>query len=301
MEHKFIDIEGSGITNYRFMEPMSQHTSFKVGGPADLFMEPVDVEELKKAMAYVRQHQIPYYVIGNGTNLLVGDQGIRGAVIKVGENFGKIEIDGEEVVAECGVLLSTLSKAAARNTLTGLEFASGIPGYLGGAVAMNAGAYGGEMKDVIEWVEVLDENLELKRYTNAEMDFNYRKSIVEPRGLIVVRCKMRLKQGNPEEINSIMADLTQKRKTKQPLHLPSAGSTFKRPTGYFAGKLIEDAGLRGFGIGGAQVSELHCGFVVNIGNATAKDVYDLIKHVQNTVFNQFGVKLETEIKILGEF
>ncbi|MDF2840519.1 MAG: UDP-N-acetylenolpyruvoylglucosamine reductase [Clostridia bacterium] len=301
MEHLKIDIEGSGIKNIRLNEMMSQHTSFKVGGPADIFIEPDSVEELKKALSYVRQNQIPYYIIGNGTNLLVGDKGIRGAVIKVGESFGKIDIDGEEIIVECGVLLSTLSKAAARSTLTGLEFASGIPGYLGGAVAMNAGAYGGEMKDVIEWVEFLDENLELQRYTNAQMEFNYRKSIVEPRGLVVVRCKIRLKKGDPEQINSIMADLAFKRKTKQPLHLPSAGSTFKRPPGCFAGKLIEDAGLRGVELGGAQISELHCGFVVNKGEATAKDVYDLIKHVQTTVFNQFGIKMETEIKILGEF
>ncbi|MDF2533196.1 MAG: murB [Clostridia bacterium] len=301
MEHLKIDIEGSGIVHIKYNEPMSQHTSFKVGGPADILIEPAEVEELKKALSFVRQHQLPYYVIGNGTNLLVGDKGIRGVVIKVGESFGDIEITGDEVIAECGVLLSTLSKVVARNTLTGLEFASGIPGFLGGAIAMNAGAYGGEMKDIVEWVEVLDENLELQRYNNAEMEFTYRKSIVEPRNLIVVRCKMKLKKGNQEEINSIMSDLTQKRKTKQPLHLPSAGSTFKRPPGFFAGKLIEDAGLRGFGIGGAQVSELHCGFVVNNGGATAKDVYDLIKHVQQTVFNQFGIKLETEVKILGEF
>ncbi|OGO77324.1 MAG: UDP-N-acetylenolpyruvoylglucosamine reductase [Clostridiales bacterium GWB2_37_7] len=301
MENLKIDIEASGIKNIRFSEPMSQHTSFKVGGPAELFFEPADVEELKKTLGFVIEHKIPYYVIGNGTNLLVGDNGIRGAIIKVGESFGEIDIVGEEITVECGVLLSTLSKAAARNALTGLEFASGIPGYLGGAVAMNAGAYGGEMKDVIEWVEVLDENLELQRYTNTQMEFNYRRSIVEPRGFIVVRCKLKLKKGEQEQINGIMSDLAQKRKTKQPLHLPSAGSTFRRPPGYFAGKLIEDAGLRGFGIGGAQVSELHCGFVVNRGEATAKDVYDLIKYVQRTVFNQFGIMLETEIKILGEF
>lgn len=301
MEHLKIDIENSGIKNIRFNESMSQHTSFKIGGPADIFIEPVELEELKSALSFVKQQQIPYYIIGNGTNLLVGDKGIRGAVIKVGENFGKIDIIGEEIIVECGVLLSTLSKAAARNNLTGLEFASGIPGYLGGAIAMNAGAYGGEMKDVIEWVEFLDEKQELQRCTNAQMEFSYRTSIVEARGLVVVRCKMKLKSGEPEQINSCMADLAQKRKTKQPLHLPSAGSTFKRPTGYFAGKLIEDAGLRGFGIGGAQVSDLHCGFVVNRGGATAKDVRDLIKHVQNTIFNQFGVTLETEIKILGEF
>ncbi|HYE08774.1 MAG TPA: UDP-N-acetylmuramate dehydrogenase [Patescibacteria group bacterium] len=301
MEHLKIDIEGSGIVHIKYNEPMSQHTSFKVGGPADILIEPTEVEELKKALSFVRKHQLPYYIIGNGTNLLVGDKGIRGVVIKVGESFGDIEITGEEVIAECGVLLSTLSKVVARNTMTGLEFASGIPGFLGGAIAMNAGAYGGEMKDVIEWVEVLNENLELQRYTNAEMEFTYRNSIVEPRNLIVIRCKMKLKKGSQEEINSMMSDLTQKRKTKQPLHLPSAGSTFKRPPGFFAGKLIEDAGLRGFGMGGAQVSELHCGFVVNSGGATAKDVYDLIKHVQQSVFNQFGIKLETEIKFLGEF
>lgn len=301
MENLKIDIERAGIRNYRFAEPMSLHTSFKIGGPADLFIEPADVEELKKALSFVRQHNIPYYIIGNGTNLLVGDKGIRGAVIKVGENFNKIEINGEEIIVEAGVLLSTLSKTAARHSLTGLEFASGIPGYLGGAIAMNAGAYGGEMKDVVEWVEVLDENLELKRFSNAEMQFGYRRSIVEPRGLIVIRCKIRLKKGEQEQINSLMADLNQKRKSKQPLHLPSAGSTFKRPEGYFAGKLIEDAGLRGYKIGGAQVSELHCGFVVNIGDASAKDVLDLIKHIQAVVYSKFGVKLETEVKILGEF
>jgi UDP-N-acetylmuramate dehydrogenase len=301
MEYFDMDTEGLGNFNIKHNELMSEHTSFKVGGPADIFIEPKNLEELKKALGFVREHNIPYYVIGNGTNLLIGDKGIRGAIIKVGENFGAIEITGDEVIAECGVLLSTLSKMVARSTLTGLEFASGIPGYLGGAIAMNAGAYGGEMKDVVEWVEALDGNLELRRYTNSEMEFIYRKSIVEPRNLIVIRCKMKLKKGNQEEINSTMSDLSLKRKTKQPLHLPSAGSTFKRPPGYYAGKLIEDAGLRGFSIGGAQVSELHCGFVVNKGNATARDVYDLIKHVQQTVFNQFGVMIETEVKMLGEF
>lgn len=301
MNYLEINIEEAGVRNIRNNEPMSQHTSFKVGGPADIFIEPADVEEVKNALGFVRKNHIPYMIIGNGTNLLVGDQGIRGAIIKIGESFNKIEVDGEEVIAECGVLLSTLSKATAKSTLTGLEFASGIPGYLGGAIAMNAGAYGGEMKDVVEWVEVLDENLELQRYSNAQMEFAYRKSIVEPRGLIVIRCKLKLKKGDQEQINSLMADLNNRRKTKQPLHLPSAGSTFKRPEGYFAGKLIEDAGLRGFGIGNAQVSELHCGFVVNNGGASAREVYDLIRHVQQTVYNQFGVKLETEVKIVGEF
>lgn len=301
MENLKLDIERSGIINFRLNEAMKQHTSFKVGGPADVFFEPVDVEELKRVMRFVKESKLPYYIIGNGTNLLLGDKGIRGVVIKVGENFGNIQIDEDEVTVECGVLLSTLSKAVARQNLTGLEFASGIPGYLGGAIAMNAGAYGGEMKDVVQWVEVLDENLNIQRYTNSEMEFGYRRSIVEPRGLIVIRCALKLKKGDPEQISATMAELNQKRKTKQPLHLPSAGSTFKRPEGYFAGKLIEDAGLRGFGIGGAQISELHCGFVVNIGDATAKDVLDLIRHVQATVYDKFQVKLETEVKILGEF
>lgn len=289
------------IANVLYNEPMKNHTSFKLGGPADIFIEPDDVPGLAKTISALREHDIPYYIMGNGSNLLISDKGIRGAVVKIGDKFGSVNIDGDRVIAECGVLLSTLSKMTAKNSLTGMEFASGIPGALGGAVSMNAGAYGGEMKDIIEWVEVLDQNLELKRLQNSEMEFGYRKSVVEPRKYIVIRCCMKLRSGDQEEINRIMADLTEKRKTKQPLHLPSAGSTFKRPEGYFAGKLIEDAGLRGFSIGGAQVSTLHCGFVVNNGNATAQDVYNLIRHVQKTVYEKFKVNLETEVKILGEF
>jgi len=301
MENIKLDIEKSGVINYKLNELMKQHTSFKVGGAADIFFEPADVEELRRTMTFVKEKNIPYCIIGNGTNLLIGDKGIRGAVIKVGESFGNINIEQEEITVDCGVLLSTLSKAVAKQNLTGLEFASGIPGYLGGAVAMNAGAYGGEMKDIVQWVEFLDENLNIQRYSNKEMDFGYRRSVIEQRGLIVIRCNIKLKKGNPEQIGTTMADLNQKRKTKQPLHLPSAGSTFKRPEGYFAGKLIEDAGLRGYTLGGAQVSELHCGFVVNVNNATAKDVLDLIKHVQSTIYDKYKIKLETEVKILGEF
>lgn len=289
------------IDNLLYNEPMKNHTSFKLGGPADIFIEPDDTEQLAKAIKSLREHSIPYYIIGNGSNLLVSDKGLRGAVVKLGEKFGNVKIDEDRVTAESGILLSTLSKMAAKSGLTGMEFASGIPGALGGAAAMNAGAYGGEMKDIIEWVEVLDQGLELKRLQNAEMEFGYRKSVVEPRKYIVIRCCLRLMKGNPDEIYGTMAELTEKRKTKQPLHLPSAGSTFKRPEGYFAGKLIEDAGLRGFSIGGAQVSPLHCGFVVNNGDATARDVYDLIRHVQKTVYEKFNVNLETEVKILGEF
>lgn len=287
--------------SFLYNEPMKNHTSFKLGGPVDIFVEPENVDELVKAIKYLREQKVPYYIIGNGSNLLVSDKGLRGAVVKIGEKFSRVDIDGERVTAESGILLSAISKIAAKNSLAGMEFASGIPGTLGGAVAMNAGAYGGEMKDIIEWVEVLDQELNLIRLQNVDMEFGYRKSIVEPRGYIVIRCGLKLKQGNPEEIYAVMADLTQKRTSKQPLHLPSAGSTFKRPEGYFAGKLIEDAGLRGFSIGGAQVSPLHCGFVVNNGDATAQDVYDLIRHVQKTVYEKFNVNLETEVKILGEF
>lgn len=291
----------SDIKNIKYSEPMKNHTSFKLGGPADIFIEPDNVEELVFAIKTLRAKKIPYYIIGNGTNLLVSDQGVRGAIVRIGEKFGNIEMLPDRLISECGVLLSTLSKQAAKLEFTGMEFASGIPGAVGGAVAMNAGAYGGEMKDIVEWVDALDENLEMVRFKNEEMAFGYRKSIVEPRQLIVIRSCFRLKKGNAEEIHGLMADLTEKRKTKQPLHLPSAGSTFKRPEGYFAGKLIEDSGLRGYAIGGAQVSPLHCGFVVNNGDATARDVYDLIRHVQKTVYEKFNVRLETEVKFLGEF
>lgn len=284
-----------------YNEPMKNHTSFKVGGPADIFIEPDDRAELVKAIKDLREQGVSYYIIGNGSNLLVSDKGLRGAVVKIGDKFGSVSINNDIITAESGVLLSTLSKMAAREGLTGMEFASGIPGSLGGAVTMNAGAYGGEMKDIVEWVEVLDQDLNIKRLKNDEMKFMYRKSIIEPGKHIVIRCCIRLKKGNKDEIDNKMAELAEKRKSKQPLHLPSAGSTFKRPEGYFAGKLIEDAGLRGFSIGGAQVSTLHCGFVVNNGDATAKDVYDLIRHVQKTVFEKFNVMLEPEVKILGEF
>ena len=284
-----------------YNEPMKNHTSFKVGGPADIFIEPDDRAELVKAIKDLREQGVSYYIIGNGSNLLVSDKGLRGAVVKIGDKFGSVSINNDIITAESGVLLSTLSKMAAREGLTGMEFASGIPGSLGGAVTMNAGAYGGEMKDIVEWVEILDQDLNIKRLKNDEMKFMYRKSIIEPGKHIVLRCCIRLKKGNKDEIDNKMAELAEKRRSKQPLHLPSAGSTFKRPEGYFAGKLIEDAGLRGFSIGGAQVSTLHCGFVVNNGDATAKDVYDLIRHVQKTVFEKFNVMLEPEVKILGEF
>jgi UDP-N-acetylmuramate dehydrogenase len=301
IQNKADDSVKLDIKNVKYRVSMNEHTSFRVGGEADIFIEPDSIDELIKALKLLRRENIPYHLMGNGSNLLVSDSGIRGAVIKLAEKFNNIEIKGEQVAVQSGVLLSTLSKLTARNGLTGLEFASGIPGTLGGAIAMNAGAYGGEMKDVVEWVELLSPDFELIRLNNNEMQFGYRSSIVQQEGYIVIGCGIKLKYGKQQEINETMSELATKRKTKQPLHLPSAGSTFKRPEGYFAGKLIEDAGLKGFQIGGAQVSPMHCGFVVNTADATADDVHKLIKYVQDVVYTKFGVKLDTEVKMLGEF
>lgn len=279
-------------------ELMKNHTSFKIGGPADEFCEVHSVEEILKLIKYAKEKNIPYTVIGNGSNLLVGDKGIRGLVIKIAGGFDKATVSGETVTAEAGILLSKLANVVKRSDLTGFEFASGIPGTLGGAVYMNAGAYGGEMKDIIKSVTYL-ENGEVK--TTSELGFGYRKSIFSGKDMIILSAEIKLEKGNPEEIAAKMEDFKERRTSKQPLSVPSAGSTFKRPEGYFAGKLIEDAGLKGYSIGGAQVSEKHSGFVINTGDATAKDVLLLIKHIQTTVFEKFGVKLETEVKTLGEF
>ena len=299
MENLKIDIEASGIKNIRFSEPMSQHTSFKVGGPAELFFEPADVEELKKTLGFVIEHKIPYYVIGNGTNLLVGDNGIRGAIIKVGESFGEIDIVGEEITVECGVLLSTLSKAAARNALTGLEFASGIPGYLGGAVAMNAGAYGGEMKDVVEKIEAVDIKGQTHTFDKASLKFSYRKCEL-PADMIITKAYLRLQKGSPDEIKKRMKECKDKRKATRAINLSNAGSIFKNPQGSSAGMLIEESGLKGVKIGGAQISEAHGNYIVNLGNASARDVLALIAIARDKIFKIKGILLETEIKVIGE-
>jgi len=280
---------------------MKNHTSFKVGGNADIFIEPENVNELIEFIRYVKENNIPYYIIGNGTNILVSDEGIKGAVIKLGEKLSAVEVVDDKIIAQCGASLPEVAKIAADNSLTGLEFACGIPGSIGGTVAMNAGAYEKEMKDVIESVEVLDSNLECKILQNKEMEFGYRKSIISKHNYIVLGCTFKLKKGSKSDIKALMDEYTERRQNKQPLDMPSAGSVFKRPEGYYAGKLIEDAGLRGMTIGGAQVSEKHCGFIVNKGDATAKDVYNLIKHIQKTIYERFGVKLETEVKLLGKF
>ncbi|MFT9497850.1 UDP-N-acetylmuramate dehydrogenase [Anaerosolibacter sp.] len=288
------------IEHIRLQEMMRDHTSFKIGGPADIMVLPTTIEEVQHALLVCRENHVPYYVIGNGSNLLVRDKGIRGVVIKLAENFSDIVIDGSRIKAQAGILLSVLSKKIMRESLEGFEFASGIPGTLGGAVSMNAGAYGGEMKDVVIGASVLDHNCNVIYLDREQLTFEYRNSLVQRKGFIVLEVDIALQKGDYERIKEITADLIVKRTTKQPLHLPSAGSTFKRPPGYFAGKLIEDAGLKGVRVGDAQVSELHSGFVVNVGNATAADVIHLIKLIQKVVRDQFEVELHPEVRIVGE-
>ena len=288
---------GSGI----FMEePMKKHTTFRVGGSADVLVQP-DETALAAILALCRQYYVPYSFIGNGSNLLVGDKGIRGVVIEMTDPMGNIEVHGTKITAQAGAMLSKIANTAASNGLGGMEFAAGIPGSVGGAVVMNAGAYGGEMKDIIEKVYVLDENgaqLELDR---DALDLGYRHSCIPEKKYIVTKVVLELVPHDEVEIRSKMKDLNEKRAEKQPLQYPSAGSTFKRPEGYFAGKLIMDAGLRGYQVGGAQVSEKHCGFVINKGDATAADICQLMRDVSDKVQAQFGVVLEPEVKMIGEF
>ena len=281
-------------------EPMKKHTTFRVGGPADVLVQP-DETALAAILALCRQYHVPYSFIGNGSNLLVGDKGIRGVVIEMTDPMGNIEVDGTKITAQAGAMLSKIANTAASNGLGGMEFAAGIPGSVGGAVVMNAGAYGGEMKDIIERVYVLDENgaqLELDR---DALDLGYRHSCIPDKKYIVTKVVLELVPRDEAEIRSEMKELNEKRAEKQPLQYPSAGSTFKRPEGYFAGKLIMDAGLRGYQVGGAQVSEKHCGFVINKGDATAADICQLMRDVSDKVQAQFGVVLEPEVKMIGEF
>ena len=282
-------------------EPMASHTTFRIGGPADYFVMPETVEELAAVLKLCKEEQMPYFILGNGSNLLVGDKGFRGVVIQLYKNFDGIQIDGTKVTAKAGAMLIRVAKESGKAGLTGLEFASGIPGTIGGAMVMNAGAYGGEMKDVVTAVTVLTKEGDIKNLTGDEMNFRYRGSVVEDEGYIVLEAVMELKEGNLEEIQARIDELSIQRKTKQPIEYPSAGSTFKRPEGYFAGKLIQDAGLRGYRVGGAQVSEKHCGFVINAGGATAADVMQLMQDVSDKVNAQFGVTLEPEVKRVGEF
>ena len=279
--------------------PMSRYTTFRVGGLADALFLPASVEELQQALAAAKAQGIQVCLIGNGSNLIVRDGGIRGLVIVLGEPFSELRVEGTQVWAQAGARLSAVAAAAQRAGLAGLEFASGIPGTLGGGCAMNAGAYGGELKDVLLWADVLLDG-ELRRLSRDEMEMGYRSTMPLRRGAIVVSACFELRRDDPEAIQERMRDLANRRREKQPLNLPSAGSTFKRPEGHFAGALIEQCKLKGCRIGGAQVSEKHAGFIVNVGEATAADILELIEHVQRVVQAQTGVQLETEVRVLGE-
>ena len=291
----------AGGENVRRQEPMSLHTTFRIGGPADLFVMPGSIQAVADSIRICKETQTPYAVIGNGSNLLVSDAGYRGVIIQIGRNLNQITGNGEEIRAQAGAMLSVIAKTALSESLTGFEFASGIPGTLGGVVVMNAGAYGGEMKDVLTEVTVLTREGEIRTIPAEKLELGYRTSLAAKNGWIILEAVLRFQKGDAEAIRSRMEELKVQRVTKQPLDLPSAGSTFKRPEGYFAGKLIMDAGLRGFTVGGAQISEKHCGFVVNKGGATAEDVRNLICAVQKKVQEDAGVKLEPEVKFLGEF
>lgn len=294
-----VDIVGE--ENVHTDEPMSRHTTFRIGGNADYFVKPGNADEVAAVIAVCREYNIPYFILGNGSNLLVSDDGYRGMIINIMDNMDSVTVDGRIITAQAGAMLVRVSVMARDNALTGLEFASGIPGTIGGAVYMNAGAYGGEMKNVVKTVRAIDEYGRIYELDSEKMDFSYRHSIVEERKLIVLEVTLELEHGSREAIDDRMKELAEARRSKQPLEYPSAGSTFKRPEGYFAGKLIMDAGLRGYSVGGAQVAEKHCGFVINKGGATASDVVELIRDVQHDVDDKFGVTLEPEVKMLGEF
>ena len=282
-------------------EPMKQHTTFRVGGNADYFVMPQNAEEVKNIVALCKEAEMPYYILGNGSNLLVGDKGYRGVIIQIYKEMNHIRIDGDKVIAQAGALLSRVGTATLEAELTGFEFAAGIPGTVGGAVFMNAGAYGGEMKDIIANATVLTQDGDIVTINKEDLELGYRTSVIAKKGYVVLEAEYQLQKGDKEAIRARMDELKVQRVTKQPLEYPSAGSTFKRPEGYFAGKLIQDAGLRGFQVGGAQVSEKHCGFVINKDQATAADIRELMRQVSDKVMQEFGVKLEPEVKTLGEF
>ena len=290
---------GAGI--FLTDEPMSRHTTFRTGGPADIYIEPSGVEELKQVLDICREENVAYTIIGNGSNLLVGDGGYRGVLISFGKPFAQVTIEGAQVRTGAGALLSAVAKQVLNASLTGFEFAAGIPGTIGGAVVMNAGAYGGELCQVLREATVLTPEGEVKTLPAEELELGYRTSCVQKNGYIVLEAVLQLQPGNADDIRAVMDALASKRREKQPLEYPSAGSTFKRPEGHFAGRLIQDAGLRGFRVGGAQVSEKHCGFVINRDHATSAEIFSLCRQVQEKVKAQSGVELELEVKLLGEF
>ena len=284
----------------KYNEPMKKHTTMRVGGPCDCMVEPSSIEEIQKILEYARKNNIKYYVIGNGSNLLVKDEGVHALIIKIANKFSKVEVNGEHIKAYSGCSVPKLSQIAKENSLSGLEFACGIPGSVGGGIRMNAGAYGSEMVNVVEKVGFLDENGKLNEIDGKDAHFTYRHSMfVENPNYIVVYAIYKLQKGNKDEISKIMEENMNSRKQKQPIEYPNFGSVFKRPEGYFVGKLVDECGLKGYKIGGAQVSTKHSGFMVNIEDATCKDVLDLIEYVKKKVYEKFNVKLQEEVVILG--
>ena len=285
--------------NIHLQEPMAGHTTFRIGGPADCFLELENEEQLKKVRRYLEMTGVSFFVVGNGSNLLVNDSGYRGIILQLGPKMNTISVAGNHIIAQAGATLVQAARTAMEHGLTGLEFASGIPGTVGGGVVMNAGAYGGEMSSVVTQVNVVSQEGEVLELDNETMEFGYRNSVIRQRPFIVTEVTFCLEYDDVSVITSRMEELACRRREKQPLEYPSAGSTFKRPEGNFAGKLIMEAGLKGFRVGGAQVSEKHCGFVVNMGNATAQDVRNVIREIQSRVRACFGVELEPEIVFLG--
>lgn len=303
MSKAFIEYLESVVTaeNILLEEPMHKHTTFRVGGPAEVFVTVDNKEQLEKIIKYLNLVERPYFILGNGSNLLVGDKGYRGVIIRLGGEFTALKTEGNLLTAGATVLLSAAAREAMENGLTGMEFASGIPGSIGGGVKMNAGAYDGEMRQIVESVQVMYKDGSILDLDNDTMEFGYRNSVIKNRPYVVLQVSLRLQPGNKEEILARMNELAARRKEKQPLEFASAGSTFKRPEGYFAGKLIMDSGLRGARIGGARISEKHCGFVINDGTAIAADIAELIQEVVETVRDKFGVTLEPEVIFLGDF
>ena len=290
-----------GADQIRQKKPMKLHTTFRAGGPADYFVIPKSSLQVKQVIEICKARKMPWYVVGNGSNLLVGDGGYRGVIIQIYKNLSGVTIEGQSVKAQAGALLSRVGACALQKSLAGMEFACGIPGTIGGAVVMNAGAYGGEMKDILSSVTVLKENGEEEVILADQLQMGYRTSVIKEKGYVVLEAVLHLEKGDAGQIAGRMEELKRKRVEKQPLEFPSAGSTFKRPEGYFAGKLIMDAGLRGYRVGGASISEKHCGFVVNDQEATARDIRTLMEDVQRIVRERFQVELEPEVKFLGEF
>lgn len=287
--------------NIRLNEPMAQHTTFRIGGPADCMIDLEDTDQLIKVQSYLQKIEMPIFVLGNGSNLLVSDKGYKGVVLRIGNKMNKITVDGNRIIARAGAQMAQVARVAYEHGLTGLEFSSGIPGTVGGGVVMNAGAYGGEMSQVVNKVTVVNQESEIMELSNETMEFGYRKSTIKNQPFIVTEVEFLLTEGDPATIKATMEALSCKRREKQPLEYPSAGSTFKRPEGHFAGELIMNCDLRGYAVGGAKVSDKHCGFLINYGNATAEDVMTLIHHVQEQVSDKYHVYLEPEVVFLGEF